>query len=245
MLCAISTYSVIPVPQVEWEDRAGEYALAFFPAVGLFCAAAEWGWYTLSRARGWDSILSAAVSVCIPLAVTGGIHMDGYMDTVDAVASHRERARKLEILKDPHCGAFAPLWCGMYLLMSFGLTHALFAAGTFPAVLPGYVLSRALSALCAQALPNARGGGMLYTYTGGRGRRAVLLASVATAVLSGVSMLCLSPRVGLAALTAALLTAAGYRAMALKLFGGVTGDTAGFFLTVCELAVLAGAWIGS
>ena len=28
-------------------------------------------------------------------------------------------------------------------------------------------------------------------------------------------------------------------------FGGVTGDTSGFFLQMCELMMLFGAWIGS
>jgi adenosylcobinamide-GDP ribazoletransferase len=32
--------------------------------------------------------------------------------------------------------------------------------------------------------------------------------------------------------------------MAMKQFGGVTGDTSGFFLQICELAALAGVCLG-
>ena len=56
-------------------------------------------------------------------AVTGGSNpcmyygdsmMDGYLDTTDALSSHREREKKLEILKDSHVGAFAVIWTGLY-----------------------------------------------------------------------------------------------------------------------------------
>ena len=72
---------------------------------------------------GGSGVLFAAAAACLPLLITGGIHMDGFMDTVDALASHQSRERKLEILKDSACGAFAVLYCGVYLLLSFALYY--------------------------------------------------------------------------------------------------------------------------
>ena len=43
----------------------------------------------------------------IPILITGGFHIDGFMDTQDAINSYKPREKKLEILKDPHIGAFA------------------------------------------------------------------------------------------------------------------------------------------
>lgn len=40
----------------------------------------------------------------LPLIVSGGIHLDGLVDTADALYSRRETEKKLEILKDPHVG---------------------------------------------------------------------------------------------------------------------------------------------
>lgn len=53
----------------------------------------------------------------LPILLTGGIHMDGFMDTMDALHSYQDRERKLEILKDSHVGAFAclSLICEMFL----------------------------------------------------------------------------------------------------------------------------------
>ena len=58
--------------------------------------------------------------LAIPFLVTGGIHMDGFMDTMDAVHSYGDRTKKLEILKDPHLGAFAVICAAVYLLLYTG-----------------------------------------------------------------------------------------------------------------------------
>lgn len=42
----------------------------------------------------------------------------------------------------------------------------------------------------------------------------------------------------------AVVSALKYRRFALAQFGGVTGDTSGFFLQLCELCGLIGVWIG-
>ena len=75
-----------------------KYALCFFPAVGVFCTGALWLWYALCCTLGVSGVLFAAVAAALPLLITGGIHMDGFMDTVDALSSHQSKERKLEIM---------------------------------------------------------------------------------------------------------------------------------------------------
>lgn len=242
---AFATYSAVPVPRFQWDADTPGLALCWFPAVGVVCGGALCGWYALCRALAAGSALFAAGAVCLPLLLTGGIHMDGFMDTVDAISSHQPREKKLEILKDPHCGAFAVMYCGLWLLLAFGLFTALYTAGTVMAVCPGYVLSRALSVLCAVTLPNARGGGMLFEGTVRLRRAAVTAAMSAVAAIACGGMLCIAPAAGGCAALLALLAVPAYRAAARRLFGGATGDTAGFFLQLCELALLLGAWIAA
>ena len=57
------------------------------------------------------------MAAALPLLVTGGIHADGFCDTVDALSSHAEREKMLEILKDSHCGAFAVIFFGLWLVL--------------------------------------------------------------------------------------------------------------------------------
>lgn len=113
---AFSMYSAIPMPQVMWNEQNMKYMLGFFPLIGLVQAALLIGWVYLAQALSVGTVLFAAVAALIPLFVTGGIHLDGFCDTVDALASHQTREKKLEILKDPHTGAFAVMGCMAYLL---------------------------------------------------------------------------------------------------------------------------------
>lgn len=244
LLIALSTYSVIPMPQCDWSPKNTQYAICFFPAVGLFCGAALALWYLLCTALGVSALFFSLVAVCLPLLLTGGIHMDGFMDTVDALASHQSRERKLEILKDSCSGAFAVIYCGIYLLLSTALLHELYAGGQIRVLLPMYIASRALSALCAVTMPNARKAGMLSSFLEHAKARQAAVSTVVVFLLAAAAMLLISPIPALFGILAALLAMLCYRRMAKKQFGGATGDTAGFFLQVCEASVLLGVWIG-
>lgn len=56
-----------------------------------------------------NPLLSGAVLVISWIAITGGIHMDGLMDTADGIFSHRNQARMLDIMKDSRVGNFGAL----------------------------------------------------------------------------------------------------------------------------------------
>lgn len=117
-LIAFSTYSRIPVPQVEWTEENRRYSMCFFPLVGLVIGLAVWGWFALCAKLGIGPFLRGAAAALLPLLISGGIHMDGFMDTLDALASWQPPEKRLEILKDSHTGAFAVMGCAGYLLLS-------------------------------------------------------------------------------------------------------------------------------
>jgi len=166
LIIAFAMYSKIPMPRVDWEKKALSWALCWFPLVGAVIGAVLYGWMALARYLGFGPLFFAAFALLIPIALSGGIHLDGFCDTCDALSSHQTRERKLEILKDSHTGAFAIICCGLYLLMFFACWSEVAAAGRAALVLAlGPVLSRSLSGLFAVTLPNARGTGLLATFT--------------------------------------------------------------------------------
>ena len=113
LLIALSTYSAVPVPQLDWNEKNMRYAICFFPAVGVLCGAALWLWTVIAQESDMSGVLFAAIAACLPILVTGGIHLDGYLDTVDALSSHQTREKKLAIMKDANCGAFAVIYGGV------------------------------------------------------------------------------------------------------------------------------------
>lgn len=244
-LVALSTYSAIPVLQFDWNEKNMKYAICFLPAVGIICGAILSGWYILSDILNISDFFFSVIAVCIPVLITGGIHIDGYMDTVDALSSYQVRERKLEILKDPHCGAFSVIYCIIYFLLNLAFVYELNISGSILVLCPMFTLSRALSVLCAVNMPNARKSGMLCAYTQNAERKWVNTAMTAVGILSAFAMVLISPVMGGIAVCGSLISVFFYCRMAKKQFGGVTGDTAGFFLQICELSCIAGAWIGA
>ncbi|MDE7220851.1 MAG: adenosylcobinamide-GDP ribazoletransferase [Oscillospiraceae bacterium] len=241
-MIAFSTYSRIPTPRVEWNEENMRHILAFFPLVGAAVGAAFWGADALCRLLELGDTLRAALLTAVPAAVTGGIHLDGYCDTVDALASHASREKKLAILKDSGAGAFAMIWCCVWFLLYFALLTEL---GSIATVAACFVLSRSFSALGVDRLPSARpitgpqagmGSGLKRS---SRFPRPVLAGYLT--LWAGAVWLWGEPVPALAALAAAVCFYFIYKKVALRQFGGFTGDLAGWFLQICELVMLAAA----
>ena len=199
--------------------------------------------FSLCACLKMGPFLQGAVAALLPLLITGGIHMDGYMDTTDALASWQSQEKRLEILKDSHTGAFAVMGCAGYLLLSAALySEADPAAGLRLAGV--FVLSRALSAFALVRMRNARNRGMLDDISRVAEKRLVTLSGGVYALLCLVLWLATGVRTALLCVLAAVLCYLYYQHMSYKQFGGVTGDLAGWFLQVTELVLTAVIVIG-
>lgn len=247
LVIAFSTYSRIPMPQVEWSDENRKYAMCFFPLIGAAIGLVLWGWLRLCDWLGLGPVLRGAVGAMVPLLISGGIHMDGFMDTSDALASWQPMERRLEILKDSHTGAFAVTGCSGYLLLCAGV-YSEATAQSAPMLTGVFVLSRALSALALAFFKSARPNGMLDGFARTAHRRMVSVSTAVYAVLCAALWAVLGGWLAPACLAAAAVCFAYYRHMAYKNFGGVTGDLAGWFVQITELAlcaviVLGGEWL--
>ena len=238
LLTAFSTYSRIPVPQTEWTEENRRYSLCFFPLVGLVTGLVIRGWFALCEWIGIGPLLRGAVAALIPLLISGGIHLDGFMDTLDALASWQSAEKRLEILKDSHTGAFAVMGCAGYLLLSAAL-YGEADPGKAPLLIGVFVLSRALSAWTLVTFQSARPRGMLDDFSKAARTRAVTGSGCVYAILCFAFWTALGGWISLLCAIAALLCVLAYRRMAYRQFGGVTGDLAGWFLQVTELALTA------
>lgn len=235
MIIAISMYSKLPTPFVEWDDQAMQYSFCFFPIVGLIIGALELGWWYLASLMGLNSFFFAAVATVLPLIVTGGIHMDGYMDTMDAKHSWQPKERRLEILKDPHLGAFAVITAFVYMILYLGAATEVVSLTECAIVCIGFVLSRAYSSMAFVWFTPAKKEGTFYQFAKSANKRAIFITQCVVIILCGMGMIYLHPLAGGMVFLSAILTFCYYGSMAKKFFGGVTGDLAGYFLQLCEL----------
>lgn len=235
IVVAFSLFSALPMPKVDWNAENRKYSLCAFPLIGAVIGLCCWAWMRLCLRLGIPSMLRGAVLCAIPVLITGGIHLDGFADTWDALSSHAAPERKREILKDPHAGAFAVIHLCLYFLLSVALWMSVKEERLLPLALL-FCLSRSLSGLALTLFPLAPGSGLARSFAEAADRKRVraILALLSLGLSLGL-ILCGA----WAAVPAAALVFAAYYRICVRQFEGLSGDLAGWFLQTAELWMLA------
>lgn len=245
LITAFSMYSIIPMPQTEWNKNTMKYAMCFFPIVGGLIGALVYYWCIAAVTWQLNLLLSSVILVLLPILVSGGIHMDGFIDTSDALYSRREIEKKLEILKDPHVGAFGLIMCACYLMLMLGLGGQLFENSKFIVVVViSYPLSRALSGLSIVTFKTAKNTGLAHIFSDNADKKVVRICLFIIAILLVALIFDLSIILGIVVAAASIIWFLLYRRTCYKQFGGITGDLAGYFVQTFELLMLIIATIG-
>ncbi|MCR5215396.1 MAG: adenosylcobinamide-GDP ribazoletransferase [Lachnospiraceae bacterium] len=240
---AMGRYSRIPMPGFGWNEKDMQYHMMFFPWVGGVISLCSLGGYFGLKTflPGLSSFVVASLLTVIPLMITGGFHLDGFLDVQDARNSFQSREKKLEILKDPHIGSFAVISLAIYGLLWMGGLVELLETKEFWA-LGGFFLSypfvRAIAGILAIVGKKARTSGMLVEEVNQTPR--VVLVVLGCTILAIVLGECvfLSPMVILFEILLILCFIWYYNRMCKREFGGVSGDTSGYFVVQLELLLL-------
>ncbi|MCC8179616.1 MAG: adenosylcobinamide-GDP ribazoletransferase [Planctomycetes bacterium] len=245
IIIAFAMFSRLPMPTLAWNGKNMRYVMAAFPLIGVAVGAVLALWQQAAVNLDFGPVLRGAGFTLLPIIITGGIHMDGYCDVADALASHADMAKKREILKDPHVGAFAVISVCCYLLLYFALATELTADAAGVWGLAGIaVASRSLSGLGVVFLPCASDSGLGRTFHDASARRQT---GIVLTLFLAVAVLCLllnARTAGGFAVVGIIASFVLYRTVALRMFGGISGDVSGWFLQICELAGLAGLVVG-
>jgi adenosylcobinamide-GDP ribazoletransferase len=236
---AFSMFSRIPMPNLQWDEKNMRYMLGAFPLIGAVTGLLLWGWLWVCGALGLGVIMRAVGLTLLPVAVTGGIHLDGFCDTVDALSSRAEPERKREILKDPHTGAFAVIGVASYLLLYFGLSAELTVDSSTPLLLGiMFIVSRALSGLSVLLFGSGCKEGLASTFKVSADKKGSIVILFVFFALCIAGLIFIDPLTGGAMLAAAFICMIYLFFMSRRQFGGMSGDLAGFFLQIAELAMV-------
>lgn len=241
MISAFAMYSRIPMPKIEWKEENHRYSLCFFPLIGAVICWLYLLWFYICAALGINEFLKGAVSVALPLLVTGGIHADGFCDVTDARACLGDRAKKLAVMSDPHIGSFAVIYSILYFLLQAAVFSAVRTLNTAVVIALCFVMSRAFSGLAAVTMKCAKNEGTLQSFSEPAHKAITTAVLIAVCASSYMFMLAADIWAGAAVLLVFFLCLLYYRISAYRSFGGITGDTEGWFLQICELAAPAAA----
>ena len=253
---ALAFLTILPVAGGVADRGEGSLAAAraWFPAVGLLLGAALatldllFGLAGPRPASDSVPVAGAAADVLMPLlaaallvaalaVLTRALHLDGFMDTCDALPGGFSRTRRLEILRDPHAGAFAVVGLVCLLLIKVAAVASLPSASRFSVLLLFPCLSRWAMLLAMQIFPYVRERGAGTPFAGRRGARALASGSI-TALVAGVA---LAGWWSLVLFAPAVAVAWGFGTATRRLLGGMTGDIYGAVNETAEVAVLLAA----
>jgi adenosylcobinamide-GDP ribazoletransferase len=191
--------------------------------------------HAMTLGLGLPATPAAALALLATLLVTGCLHEDGLADTADGLGGGRDRARKLEIMRDSRLGTYGACALMMSLLLRWTALAAMASAvAVAAALIAAHVCARAALPVFMRFVPPARFDGL--SARAGE----PTLRSAAVAVLLGV--LALASTLGLAATITGLVlaTCAGlFMAwLSMRQIGGQTGDVLGALEQIIEIVIL-------
>jgi adenosylcobinamide-GDP ribazoletransferase len=231
-------FTAIPLPLHVWDDACVNFMPVCFPFIGGIIGVLWWGVAKLVFSGGIPIILASAVTAIFPFLAAGFLHLDGFMDTSDAVLSRRPLEEKRRILKDPHIGAFAVIMLAVLFVMQIVVVFTIIEKGQYLVLLITIpVISRccaALSILCLKTMPQSNYANMFRQNTGIQHKIVVIVTAILAIAFSSY----FARTAGLITVASAVAGFIAALVWAYKDLRGISGDVAGFALVVGELCGL-------
>ncbi|TMC20478.1 MAG: adenosylcobinamide-GDP ribazoletransferase [Chloroflexi bacterium] len=189
-IAAVRFLSVLPTPEFAADRTANSVEPAFFvgsayfPLVGFLLGLLLsilpffFGQFFSSL-----TLLLAALVLLLQVILTGGLHLDGLMDTCDGLFGGDSPERKLEIMRDSRMGSFGVLGALCVLLFKFAVYASLSNLGVGKQLLPIALVSVLPAARWAMVLalrffPSARSTGLGQTF-----RQTITVSQVVAAAI--------------------------------------------------------------
>lgn len=232
---SFSMFCAIPTPFAHvWEDSVRSLMLVVFPFVGTVIGAIWAGAGVLMRYFGCPHLFAAAILTLLPYWLSGGIHLDGFMDCCDAVFSRRPLEKKREILKDSHVGSFAVISLSMLLLIGFAAFASFDGSENLWILVLVATASRACSAIGVSTLRPMGHSEYAGSFQKGISKGNIITLALVLAFCFAIGWFAF----GICGIVTVLATALGYVAFTAYTFrelDGFSGDVTGLGTTMAEL----------
>ena len=233
-LAALRFLTIIPLPgRREVSPKAVGRSIVYFPLVGVIIGLILVG---LNWLLGLllPSALVNVLLVVVLAALSGALHLDGFIDTCDGMAGGKTVEERWRVMQDSRAGSFGIVGVCLLLLVKYVSLNAVLAPWLVPTLVLMPVVSRWAMVYAVFAYPYAKPSGLGKAFKQGVGWVKFTIATVIT----------LAVAVALAQLTGFIIMLAVWVivvAMAAYLkgkFGGLTGDTYGAINEVAEVCLL-------
>ncbi|MFT8349842.1 adenosylcobinamide-GDP ribazoletransferase [Clostridium saccharoperbutylacetonicum] len=234
-IMALSMFTILPTPYIEWDDEGVKNMMKLYPIIGLIVGGIWSVVYYLLSFFYCSIILKSVIVMIVPFIVTGMLHLDGFMDVCDAILSRRDREEKLRILKDSRTGAFSVISLLILFFLQFGGMYSVVEKNIkFYLLILIPIISRSIVAyflLSRTTIKESTLGTYFKKGTNIKDRIIMLISLLIMLVIAFVLL-----RVyGVILILAVIISVALAVEKCRKEFGGISGDVAGFALVVGEV----------
>ncbi|WP_418789918.1 adenosylcobinamide-GDP ribazoletransferase [Phosphitispora sp. TUW77] len=234
---ALQFLTRIHIADLEWDYKKYGQGSSFFPAVGFIIG----GFLYVTAFIGlkfFTPLIVAALLIVIGVVITGGLHLDGFMDSIDGLFCGRSLERKLEIMKDSRVGSFGVIGLVCLFLIKLCFTVELLNIGKIGWLFAVPVFARWCIVYSIRHFPYLRQSGLGNPCSDHTGKKEFLTASVITAVILLVVM---STEV----LVFLLLIPVNhfFAKWVNRTLGGLTGDIYGATTEIMEVMGLIGVYL--
>ncbi|WP_187369671.1 adenosylcobinamide-GDP ribazoletransferase [Fodinicola acaciae] len=249
LLLAVTMFTVTPVPvtaTVRADRRTARLAIVWLPTIGIalgaVAAAVLYAVHFLALGPIGD-YLAATLAISLLAAATRCLHLDGLADTADGLGSRAAPARALEIMRRSDIGPFGVVTLLLLVIVQISaLAQCMHLGWQFGmlAVIAAVVAGRiAVVVACSRHVPSARPDGFGALVAGSLSRLVGWSWSLVVLGLAWTGGNLLDKGiVTVAAVLAGLVAAAILRGLAVRRFGGVTGDVFGALVETTTTVVL-------
>ncbi|MGG4221323.1 adenosylcobinamide-GDP ribazoletransferase [Paenibacillus jamilae] len=112
--------------ELDFSPELLKRSASYYPLVGVVIGIIVWGFASITT-MVLPPLPCAILTLAIWVWLTGGLHLDGWMDAADALFSYRSRERMLEIMKDSRVGAMGVIACVLLLMLKAALLYTVLA----------------------------------------------------------------------------------------------------------------------
>lgn len=235
----------IPSPRKIWDEKGRKWMLATMPLIGLLIGFLQLSGYSIFEMIESFSgyYLEAAVVAVLPFFLSGFMHLEGFMDTTDALMSRRDRDEMQRILKDSRAGAFAVIGLITVMVIYFGsmmdIVTSVFSWELMFALVGVPFCARLASVLLLythDAIETSQYSGLERKDRNVKIFFAVVSVIVLAALISVNLILFEAVKYMIIAMAASFLFAYAAGRSAAGTIGGMNGDIAGYAVTAGEVA---------
>ena len=233
-LAALRFLTIIPLPgRREVSPEEAGRSIVYFPLVGVIIGLILVGLNWLLGLFLPSALVDVLLVVSL-VAISGALHLDGFVDTCDGMVGHKTVEERWRVMQDSRAGAFGIIGACCLLLVKYVSLNAVPESWLMQTLVLMPVVSRWAMVYAVFAYPYAKPSGLGKAFKQGASWPRFTVATLITLVVAVI----LAQLTGFIIMLAIWVIVVAMAAYLKAKFGGLTGDTYGAINEVAEVCLL-------